>query len=240
MTSEAPSEPSAQAPAGAFDASALQKMIWFGVLQLAGVVVGWIVSFYLFGTAYSSLTALGTVNSVNSAQMTVAFEPVFRGLPFVIPLVGGVQIVALAILATSFWQLRNIDRKFSVPSIFVIVAMIGGGLAVLGLIPFFASIRNIITQAPAVSAPGTSVAFSSALDSLIVAFLLLAVGGLLTLIGLIGGQILGLWRAGSRYKETLLKLGAIFAIIPFLSLIAPVLVIVGANQVRNRLRVGTD
>jgi hypothetical protein len=170
----------------------------------------------------------------------MVFEPVFRGLSFVIPVAGGVQIVALIILATSFWQLRKVDRKFSVPSFFMIVAMIGGGLAVLGLIPFLASIGSIITQAPAVSSPSASAAFSSALAFLIVASLLLAVGGLLTLIGLIGGQILGLWRAGNRYKETLLKLGAIFAIIPFLNLIAPVLVIVGANQVRNRLRVGTD
>jgi hypothetical protein len=214
-------------------------MIWFGVLQLVGVVVGWIVSFYLFGTAFSNLAAFGTAKSVTSAQTMAAFRPAFRGLSFVIPVAGGVQMVALAILAIGFWQLRKVDRRFSVPSIFMIVIIIGGGLAVVGLVPFVASIGSIISQAPTVSTPGTSATFSSTLASLIVTSFLLAAGGLLTLIGLIGGQILGLWRAGSRYKETLLKLGAIFAIIPFLSLIAPVLVMVGANQARNRLRVGT-
>lgn len=236
MTSEVSSEPGRQAPVTDHDSSPLQKMMWFGMLQLAGMVAAWAASLYLFGSTFSHLAALGTANNTTSAQTATALGPVFRSLSLVIPISGAVQIVALAILAVGFWELKKVDRRFSVPSIMVIVAIIGGALAVVGLIPFFGSIANIIAQGPTASAPGPSAALASALASLIVSFILLAVGCLLTLIGFLGGQLLGLWRAGNRYNETLLKVGAIFAIFPFLNLIAPVLVIVGANQSKNRLR----
>ena len=55
------------------------------------------------------------------------------------------------------------------------------------------------------------------------------------LVGVIGGQILGLWRVGSRYNETVIKVGAIFTIIPLLNIVAPILVLIGAYQVKGRL-----
>jgi hypothetical protein len=47
--------------------------------------------------------------------------------------------------------------------------------------------------------------------------------------------ILGLWRVGTRYDETIIKLGGIFSIIPILNIAAPVLVLVGAHSARNKL-----
>ena len=59
--------------------------------------------------------------------------------------------------------------------------------------------------------------------------------GVLALVGTIGGQILGLWRVGSRYDSTIIKIGAIFVIIPLLNFVAPILILVGAAQARGSL-----
>jgi hypothetical protein len=66
-------------------------------------------------------------------------------------------------------------------------------------------------------------------------FIVVGIGGLLILVGFVGGQILGLWRAGSRYDQIVIKLGAIFAVAPYLNIAAPVLVLVGSYQAKERL-----
>jgi hypothetical protein len=62
-----------------------------------------------------------------------------------------------------------------------------------------------------------------------------AAGALLALIGGVGGLILGVWRIGSKYDETMLKAGAIFIVIPFLNILAPILILLGASSVKGRL-----
>jgi len=52
---------------------------------------------------------------------------------------------------------------------------------------------------------------------------------------LIGGQILGLWRVGTRYNETTIKVGAIFTIVPLLNIVGPILVLIGALEAKGRL-----
>lgn len=229
----------AQAPADMpTEVSALQKMLWFGVLQLAGIVAGWVVGFYVISTAFSGSTMFSLGQNATSAQTSAALGPVFRSVSMIFPIVSAVQIAALLMLTMSFWELKKVDGRFSLPSVLMLALIVGGVLAVAGFEPFFGSLTNILAQAPTPSAPNPSAELTPAIASLLFSLVLLGVGGLLALIGFFGGQMLGLWRAGSRYNETLLKLGAIFAVIPFLNLVAPVLVIVGANQVRNRLRAG--
>ena len=59
--------------------------------------------------------------------------------------------------------------------------------------------------------------------------------GIQALVGTVGGQLLGLWRVGSRYNSTIIKVGAIFVIIPLLNFVAPILILIGAYQVRGSL-----
>ena len=61
------------------------------------------------------------------------------------------------------------------------------------------------------------------------------IGGIIALVGVIGGPILGLWRVGSRYDDTLIKVAAILLIIPLVDLISPILLLVGAHNVKNRI-----
>ena len=83
-----------------------------------------------------------------------------------------------------------------------------GGALFLGRLP------DLISRVPAT--PGAlPPSFFALFGSLGIDFVLLALGGILTIVGLIGGQILGLWRVGTRYNETTIKVGAIFTVIAF-------------------------
>ncbi len=152
------------------------------------------------------------------------------------PVTGAVELVAVVVLTSALRDLTKVDRdKFSIPSIFMIVLIAGIGVSGVGGISFLTSIPDLITRLPATPGGTLPTAFFSLLGSLVVDFVLAAVGGLLVLVGIIGGQILGLWRVGVRYNETVIKVGAIFSVIPILNIVAPILVLIGAHEARGRL-----
>jgi len=143
--------------------------------------------------------------------------------------------VAAIVLTIGLRDMSRVDRsKFSVPWKLMLFLMLGSVLAGISVYLIFNDIPAIIARAPRTSGTPSS-AFFSVIGSLVLAGLVAAIGGILALIGLIGGQILGLWRLGSRYNETTIKLGAIFVIIPLLNLVAPFLILIGAYQVKGRL-----
>jgi len=216
--------------------SALQKVVWFGILQLAGLVAGWVLGFYVFGTVFSNLGTYNLPQTPTPADVETILGPLFRGLSVLVPIMAVFQIVAIIILTMSFRQFRIVDReRFSLPSVLMLLMLVGAVVATVGIVPFFNSIPNVIAQAPSNPSAAPSETFYSAIASLLVYVVFMMIGGLLGLIGLIGGQILGLWRVGSRYNETIVKVGAIFAIVPFLDVVAPILVIVGAYQAKGRV-----
>ena len=214
---------------------ALQKIIWFGIVQLVGLASGWVAWFYVAGSVFSS-TAILTLQTNSTAAISTALKPLFQGIAVVVPVTAVIEVVGLVLLTLAFRGLRGVDRAaFSLPSTLMLLMLVGAVLAVAGAVPFLDAIPGVIAQAPTTNSAASSAAFISAFAPLVPALAVLAIGGLLAFIGLIGGQILGLWRVGSRYNETAVKLGAIFAVIPVLDLAAPVLVIVGAHQARERI-----
>lgn len=217
------------------ETSGLQKVMWFGIIQLAALVSGWIGGFFFIGSTLTNLAPLNLGPNPTPSQVSAALGPLFRGLSFVVPLVAVIQVAAVLVLVMALRQLKSTDSRFSTPSSLTIILLVGMLVAVAGAVPLLYALPDLISQIASV--PGTSVpaGLSTAVASLVAYFLLVMVGGLLSLTGLIGGQILGLWRVGAKYGETLLKLGAIFVVIPLLNIVAPVLVIVGAYQARGRV-----
>ena len=205
----------------------------FGIMQLVSLVAGWAAALYLFGTVFATSAALNLPPNPTPDQVSAALGPLFQSLSYIVPLAGLIQLVGLVILTMAFRAMGKFDRpRFSTPSTLMILMTIGLVISVVGVVPLVNSVPNIISQ----TANGTaSSAYSSVFTSFILEALLVGLGGLLALIGLIGGQILGIWRVGSRYDETLLKLGAVFVIIPLLNIVAPILVIVGANQAKGKV-----
>jgi hypothetical protein len=210
--------------------------MWSSILYLAGLTIGWVVGFY-FIAAFFPVTGLRNLGpNPSPAQVSSALTPLFQGISLIIPVGVAIQLAAALALLLAFRELRRVDSpRFSTPSIFMIIFVVGLVLVAVAVYPLLNSIPGIIATAP--STPGTtpSSAFFSAITSLVFSFVFIAVGGILWLIGVIGGSILGLWRVGSRYDQTIIKVGAIFLIIPLLNIVAPILILIGANDAKGRL-----
>jgi hypothetical protein len=216
--------------------SGLSKVMLFGIIQIAGMVVGWISLFFIFGLQFGTFAGLRNLpQNATQAQVSAALGPLFQNFSLLIPADIIIGLVGAVVLTMALRDLSKVDNpKFSVPWKLMVLLMIGSAFAGVSVYFIFNAIPNIIAQAPTTSGTPSN-AFFSAIGSLAFAGLLAAIGGLLALIGLIGGQILGLWRVGSKYNETLIKLGAIFVIIPILNIAAPFLISIGAYQVKGRL-----
>lgn len=215
--------------------------MWYGIITVAGLVASWVFSFYVIGTVFSSsaLTSLGS--NPTPAQVSDALGPLFQSISYTIPVTLIIGVAGLVSLTAGFRALKRVDPpRFSYPSNFMLLMIAGVIIATAGLVPFLNGLLGVISQVPTSPSATPSAALVSAFGSILVFVLIAGLGGLLALIGLIGGLMLGLWRVGSRYNETLFKLGAIFVIIPFLDIVAPILVAVAAHQVRGRLSGGVQ
>jgi hypothetical protein len=224
--------------------SALTKVMWFGIIELVGIAAGWVAAFYVFSSFFNAsiFTSLGS--NPTPSQVASALGPIFQDLVYIIPLSVGVELVGLFILTLGFRGLAKVDSpRFHISTPFMVVLIVGLLIVAGGAVPLLNSVPNMIANALPNCTTGIygsttctpSAAFFNQLNSVLAYFGLILLGGLLTLVGYIGGLILGLWRVGSRYNQTTLKIGAIFQIIPLLQLVAPILVILGANEAKNAL-----
>lgn len=237
MDTAGPTALPAPASNGTVERDALEKVMWFGIIELAGLVCGWIGTSLFVGDALGNLTPANLGQNPTPARISAALGPIFANISLLLPIVAIIQIAAVIVLIVAFRQLKGIDGSFSIPSTLSIVLLIGSVLTTAGGAPLFSQLPNLIAQVPTTTGTTLPTGFVTTLASVVVYFFLIAIGGILATIGLIGGEVLGLWRVGSKYNETLLKLGAIFGIIPLLNIVAPVLVIVGARQAKKAIPV---
>ena len=166
-----------------------------------------------------------------TAQQVQAIVSMFQYMITLLPLVSLLALVSLVLLWTGFRKLSKTGASgFSLPSKFTLVSVVGAALATPGMIVFSSSMIPLIASLaqPGGTSPG------GVLGPLLAGLALVVIGVILELIGVIGGQILGLWRVGERYGQTTLKVGAILTIVPLLSIAAPILVIVGISGAKQR------
>lgn len=215
--------------------SGLTKVMLFGVLGVVGLVVGWVLSSIIFRAISQSAMNLNNPANATPSQLGAAFGPMFQNFSLLLPAIMAIGLAGDVVLAMGFRDLTKVDNsKFSLPWKFMIVLIIGNVLLAGGLITLFNAIPNIIAQA-ATGSGTPSAAFFSTISSLLLAALIVIIGGIMAIIGTIGGRILGLWRVGVRYNSTIIKVGAIFVIIPILAIVAPILILIGAYEARGHL-----
>jgi hypothetical protein len=229
------------------EASGLRKVMWFGVLQLVGLAVGGAFGIYIIESAITSVAAVvptinqtypaTTVPPVNeSSRALAALGPVFQGFLFLVPVIVVIDLAALALLTLGLRDMGKVDRvRFSTPSTFMLVMVAGTFISAAGALLLLSNLSSFFTAELASQGPPPSADALARVGSLFLGIVVDAVGGILEVVGLIGGVMLGLWRLGSRYDETTLKIAAIFMIIPLLNIIAPILVIIGSAGARGRL-----
>lgn len=203
------------------DRQVLEKLKWFGILGVIAEAMGMIVPFITLGSVF---TPGGMMAAPQMAAGSVA-TAVAVGIAGIV-----IGIIALFMIITAFRILLREDRReFSLP-----LKMLWGLLA--GLILYIVAIGLIAAATfSAGTNPfmpnGSAPRFSPALGAAFAVFGLAAVALLVGIIGI----IIGLWRAGTRYDETLIKVGGILMIIPYVAIVGPILVLLGASSALKKI-----
>lgn len=208
------------------DSVAIGKMKMFALLGIAGIALALIVPFAL-GFGFTSMFAISQANPASEVGSLVAVSEIVAIVGF---LMGFVSII---LVRSSFKTLSSVDRGFSTPSTMVLALFAGLGIFVIAFIALLVFVFGLAGSITTTTGQTTTIS-SAALGGIVAAGLLVIVGAIAALIGIIG-LILGLWRAGERYDETLLKVGGILFIIPYVDFVAPILVFIGALNAQKKV-----
>ncbi|MGI0080476.1 MAG: DUF973 family protein [Nitrososphaerales archaeon] len=215
MVAPAPYPVTAQKPTTNFTATdrvAVGKIKIFAFIGIIGIILGLIVPFSAGGMGY--MFAFGTTPTGVGTAVIAAVALGVIGF--------AVGIYAILKLRSALKDLSTIDKGFSTPATLVLAGLVGFGFLILAFL--------LLIGGLAVAINGVT----SALGLLLGALALFALGGLAAFVGIIG-IILGLWKAGERYDNTLVKVGGILYIIPFVDIVAPILVFLGAREIEGKL-----
>ena len=200
------------------DLKALRAVRLASVLGLVGGIAGLVAASLLSSTSVLAVTTTSGGTSV-SAQL-----PAMLGVIFGIAAAFG--LVQLILYRTGFHTLSEVSAEFSTPSTLALLALLGGLFLVAGaglfLVAFYQAIQCAGAGNPLTAACLVNGTFWSAVA-------LIALGGILALVGYIG-ILVGIWRLGSRFHNALFKVGAILLIIPYLSVVGQILLLVGTTQ----------
>ena len=215
------------------ESAALTRITWYAIIQIAGVAGG-IMTYLLFLPGFFSKFPTTSTGTTSASDVASWLQGLFPSLMAVIAAMIAIGLLAVFLLLSAFRRLSRLDRSsFSTPTTLTILLLVGVVTAGIGLIPLFwmlsALLSNIVQNPTTYTFAGGQVA------DLVAAAALIVIGGILSIIGVIGGEILGLWRVGTRYDSSVIKVSAIFIIIPYLSWVGPVLLLVGALDAKNKL-----
>ncbi len=215
--------PQGPTPPTSAEISGASRIKWGALLGVLGLVLA------VAGVMVVLLdVGLGIANVSNSGYVSI-LNTIFAA---VLIIVAGVFVALLSFVlyTAGFASLRSADGRFRVPMVLCILGLVG--LLLIGVfVIFYASAIHT-----AIACPSSDTTCQNNATSLPTAVVPLAyLGAILGFIGLIG-TILGLFRFGSRYSSSVTKVGAILYIIPFVAILAPILVFIGAHQVHKRLR----
>jgi hypothetical protein len=187
------------------------------------------------GLAASVLVNLGGLVKTTPGPGSAATVTLTLPSPWVwvveIAIGGALGLVALWLYRSAFATLAPLDRRFSTPAVLAVLAVIGAAVALIGVYFLLHALYGAV-QCVGAGNPITRGCLLT--GEFWLGLALVAVGGIVALVGFIG-VLIGLWRIGTRYDETLVKVGAILLIIPYVSVVGGILIAIGASQARGRL-----
>jgi hypothetical protein len=202
---------------------AVQALFW----------TGFIIFYLIFMALESTVSSFGARGAVSIPTWITVNTFYFA----VAAIAGGLMlgVVSYVFYFLGFRAIRKGDPTFGAPTSLMIVGLIGYLMAAGGVVLVLGTVVSGINSV----ATGTVTAGSAVLD-LNVVFGGLALIGLGAILGLIGviGLVLGNWRAGTRYRESSAKVGAILSIIPIVSIVGYVLLLIGYIRAGSKLKNG--
>jgi len=205
---------------------ALSNVGWAAILGLVGALIS------VVELAFTPAFSFVTVSTNPSGSTSLSVNQTALALVVVLAAVGIALVVAeLLLYRRAFVALRNLDERFSTPATLTLLALVGIGILFLALL----GILSALSQAITCSGQGNPIS-SSCLDTgtLLGLLAVLGVAGIVAFVGFIG-LLIGIWRLGTRYDETMFKVGAILLIFPVLNLVALILILLAARSARGHL-----
>ena len=180
-----------------------------------------------FELAVSTVTDLSRIASASSGSggVVLSLPPVALVIT-VIAVSATVEAVGLYLYRSAFVTLAPVDRRFSTPGALALVAIVGLVLAVLGVCLLLIALYHAVQCAGSGNPVTQACLFTGTFWA---SLALLAVGGIVAVVGLIG-VLLGIWRLGTRYRQSLFKVGAVLLIFPYLNLVGAILIWAGARS----------
>lgn len=221
------------------DTIALGKVKLASIFGTIGTLLPLVSIYAIYASYFGMITSLFSGSSSSPAQNTAfnlsSFIFDFE-LYAALILVGSILgIVSLVIYRSSFGELMEVDNKsFKSPYRLVKYFYIGLILLIIAYAFLFVGIIAVVKSTVTSTGAGAG---SSFIGFALLGGLLGLIGGIMMLVGLIG-LVLGLWAVGSRYDNTLIKVGAILYIIPYADIVAPILIFIGAHSTAGSLESG--
>ena len=201
-----------------------------GVLDQLMIWVGFLVFFLI----YSALANNVTVGTATTLPSWITVNTFYIGIGL---LAGGlfIGLIGFIFFFLGFRAVKRGAPDFGAPTTLMIVGLVGYLMMAIGLVVIIGTIVSAINSAAA----GTISSGSASLDlsALIGGIALIGFGAILGLVGVIG-LVLGNWRAGTRYGESTLKVGAILSILPYVSIVGYILLLVGYSKAGSKLHSG--
>jgi hypothetical protein len=222
---------------GDADKKALHYVRIFAIIFLISLIASFAVSFLYNPFAYFLITNPATAAST---RPTFSFPSNFITFVAIAAFIGLiVELITFLQLRMGFKTLSTVDRPhFHTPSLLTLLLLIALPIVIVGVVIEFAGlvpyINTVIQQAnqTSTSPPRFPV---SGLGEFLAGAALGFIGGIIAIIGFIGGVMLGVWRLGNRYDETLFKVAAILLIIPLLDIVSPILILIGTSQASKKI-----
>ncbi len=145
------------------------------------------------------------------------------------PVVG---VISYLLYYLGFRKIKSAAPDFGSPTVLLLIGLIGFAMLAggIGLI-----VGGIISAISSLASGSTGVGFG--LGAILTGLALIGFGAILSFIGVIG-MVLGNYRAGGRYQESMLRIGGILTIIPFVSIVGFLLCFIGFHNAGKKLASG--
>lgn len=206
------------------DSLGLGKLKLGALLSILGLILTMIPAYFLAGSLLAVTSLVGSSSSSSTATLAGISTGTFAGMG--IAVIAGAILFLISIIEYrhAFGILKESNPSLTSPYSLMKWIYIGLILEVI-LIPLSLIVILITISIAARSSSSGGFVGTIAVIGLIGFISLIA--GIMSLVGYIG-MIMGLYRSGEVFDEGVMKVGAILYIIPYLNIIAPILVYIGA------------
>jgi|GEM_PF-1899740 len=216
---DAPSAPTPQA-----ERRGVRRVQFAALCSILGLALALVGPFVVFIAEGLSLPLLG--NTFASHALTIALLETIVGIAFAGLLL---EVLAFGLYASGFGLLAQVDGRFRAPRTLAWVGLVGIFLVFL----FAAAVLGEVLAALACAGSGVSACLGIGPGLLLAIGALALLGLILAFVGWIG-LILGVVRAGRRYESPMLTAAGVLLIVPFVNLVAPILIFVAMRKVPDR------